>query len=447
MNLLRIWYSNIKIKDLNEETKLNFIIVLSYIYILMAVPYFITNSQMNLSQVPSIVQLLSGLGTLVSIRLFGSYRTTAHMFMAASLFTVSIVVFVYHHFPYTVLFWGPVLAVVSVYIVGLRWGGFWSVVIVLTLIPILLGDPTSFTVGKELIEGTNFRIVAGVTLAMTMASAYMASYLFQRTISRLSDRLAHSNAVLKEQHQMLEQSMKEKQTLVSIVCHDIASPLMIIAHRAGYAKPENVEETRDSLARIRKASDLIASIIDNVRTFEAVQAGKMELALQPISLINIFQNAEFVFKERLAEKNLKLKYEYENPEDLYVIAEESSLSNSVFNNLISNAIKFSEPGADIVVSAKRVKNSVVLEVRDFGIGMPENIAANLFKSNVKTTRKGTSGESGTGFGMPITRAMMEKYGGKIEVQSKDKQSHPDDHGTKFILSFHGEEDEKKQGKP
>ena len=79
------------------------------------------------------------------------------------------------------------------------------------------------------------------------------------------------------------------------------------------------------------------------------------------------------------------------------------------------------------------KDFVVVSVTDTGIGIPDTLLKTLFESNAKTSRLGTSGEKGTGFGLPICKSYMDLYGGKIEVTSKTADEFPDDHGTTFTL--------------
>ena len=223
---------------------------------------------------------------------------------------------------------------------------------------------------------------------------------------------------------------------MAIVCHDIANPLSIIEIAlAAYGAAKNEARKNDLIKRARKASLMIKDIICSVKDFESVVCGKKPLELKPTCLLEIFEQAECVFKERLHQKNLKIRYDYKDPYDLYVMAEKSSLLNSVINNLLSNAIKFSLEGTEILITVEKKEDKISLFVRDYGIGMPESLAKNIFRSDIQTSRLGVSGETGTGFGMPIARAYMKQYGGFIGVLSVEKAESETDHGTLFHLVF------------
>src|SRR5690606_16433531 len=124
--------------------------------------------------------------------------------------------------------------------------------------------------------------------------------------------------------------------------------------------------------------------------------------------------------------------DHESHYGITLMVEPVSFKNQVLGNIISNAIKFSHPGGFITVSAKAVnEETFAVEIKDTGIGMPEHILNTLFDMNKKTSRPGTIGESGTGFGLHIMRSFVEMYGGKVEVASQEGK------GTTFGLFLKG----------
>jgi signal transduction histidine kinase len=88
------------------------------------------------------------------------------------------------------------------------------------------------------------------------------------------------------------------------------------------------------------------------------------------------------------------------------------------NNLISNALKFSEPGTAVTVQASRVNGSVVVSVRDQGQGIPAEELDKLFKPFSKTSVRGTAGEKSTGLGLAICRRIVEGHHGRIWAESE-----------------------------
>jgi signal transduction histidine kinase len=117
------------------------------------------------------------------------------------------------------------------------------------------------------------------------------------------------------------------------------------------------------------------------------------------------------------------------------LAEKSSLTYQVLNNLVSNAIKFSDPGSMIKLTISEENNSIFVQIKDAGVGIPADLLGSIFDPKKQTTRDGTQGEKGTGFGMPIVRSYIERFGAHIQVESKTKQESSQDHGTTVTLKF------------
>jgi signal transduction histidine kinase len=118
-----------------------------------------------------------------------------------------------------------------------------------------------------------------------------------------------------------------------------------------------------------------------------------------------------------------------------ILAEPYSLTSSILGNLLDNAIKFSSPGGTITISATVEAEAVCLSFKDQGIGMPPAVQAHLFDISRTNSRTDTDGQKGSGFSMPLMARLMKKYGGAIEVVSRDIATSPDHHGTEFKIWF------------
>ncbi|NRA46218.1 MAG: ATP-binding protein [Oligoflexales bacterium] len=117
-----------------------------------------------------------------------------------------------------------------------------------------------------------------------------------------------------------------------------------------------------------------------------------------------------------------------------VSAEPVSLLNDVINNLLTNAIKFSYDNGTITVKCYLSQDWKVVEIIDKGMGIPKNLIGKLFDYYKSTSRLGTQGEKGTGFGLPLVKSFMDAYHGCIDVKSTEKGK-GEGHGTTFTLKF------------
>jgi len=234
-----------------------------------------------------------------------------------------------------------------------------------------------------------------------------------------------------QQTQLLLKKQNETQReLLHVLCHDLTNPIGAIESYVEYIQ-EFPHET-DIIQQVQVAARDGMKIIDLTRNLMA--ADEKSMTLYPVNIIESLFQSMAILKVKLDSK--KIRVDIDIPEDLIVMAEDVSLSNTVFNNLMTNAIKFSEPGDVIkIYLEKEDRTTVNMVIQDAGIGIPDDLLESLFDISKSTNRPGTNGEEGTGFGMPLVKKFMEKYGGDIIITSRSNVDFPADHGTRVHLQF------------
>ncbi len=240
--------------------------------------------------------------------------------------------------------------------------------------------------------------------------------------------------ISKQRHEAEKQEIERYslQRLVRLLCHDISNPLSVIflsssrlGATGGNPTPDN---TSAHLQRIVKASTAIREIIDSVRMLERLQltGGRVEVA--PTDLATAIQETESLFQEKLQQKSLRLVKAI--PPDLpLVLAENNILKSSVLANILSNAIKYSEAGATIELSAARNENSVTLSVRDHGVGIPLELMDEFNRRGMIRCRPGTFDEQGTGLGLQLIHGFTTAMGGHMRLLSGNDQKTAGGAGT------------------
>ena len=236
---------------------------------------------------------------------------------------------------------------------------------------------------------------------------------------------------LRQNRTLLIEKNEIQNELIHVLCHDLANPFAAILSFAELIQ-DTPGKSQEFIEFIVTSAINGMNIINLTREIRASE--EKELTLEKLNLQHVIAQSELFLKMKLAEKEITLRNSI--PADIEIIAEEISLINSVINNLLTNAIKFSNTGSTIDISAERVDDaSAKVIIQDRGIGMPERLVADLFDITKKTSRAGTKGEQGTGFGMPLVKRFMEKYGGNISVTSKSISDFADTHGTEICLNF------------
>lgn len=247
---------------------------------------------------------------------------------------------------------------------------------------------------------------------------------------------------------ILEKKNQSIQNLVIILSHDLANHLAIILGRQHHFEKKiasNISGAtlelpvidQEKMKKIFKASHAINQIVSSVRDLFSAELGKQTIDLQKMDLAIIFKDVVDCFNDRLEAKKIKLKCSVANG-PIILKSNKALLTNQVLGNLVSNAIKFSPENAEIILEAHLVENLIQITLTDSGIGIPDKIRNNLFELRASTSRPGTSGESGTGFGLPIVKVNVERLGGEIRVESKSVEEYGTASGTKFILEFPSE---------
>jgi signal transduction histidine kinase len=232
---------------------------------------------------------------------------------------------------------------------------------------------------------------------------------------------------------------EELKSLLRVMSHDLNNPLTVtMAYgRKGLDKTRKAgnNEIAVYFEKIVKASENQFEIIEHIKTMRAIEDGKTSLDIKSIHLDDVLKQAESTFEHRLLEKKIALTYDPDEMKRHHVLAEGTSLNHNVFNNLISNAIKFSPEGTTIDISSASSGDHVTLIVHDHGVGMPQHLLTDIFRTDKPTSRAGTNGEKGTGFGMPVVKAYMHRFGGDIHIDSSTEVESPENHGTKVTLTF------------
>jgi signal transduction histidine kinase len=257
--------------------------------------------------------------------------------------------------------------------------------------------------------------------------------LFQeRTIAEISqqkDELNHLNANLREAEAELARKLDENVRLLRVLSHDIATPIQVIMFML-----TKLEENNPAVVKISNATKVMEEIVTSVREMQATLSGKAQVRREEVNLRELLDKVIDLFEEKLRAKSLKINFLFDD-NNYSVVADRRILANQVVANIISNSIKFSPNGSHIDIAIKRSSDKIQLSIRDYGIGMPASLLAKIFQFDQNTSRKGTGGEKGTGFGMPLMKSYLDLMECPLTVQSWTKEEHADKHGTEFTIEF------------
>lgn len=231
----------------------------------------------------------------------------------------------------------------------------------------------------------------------------------------------------------------EQKALLRVLCHDLVNPIFA-AHSLLDLKLSLGKPIDDSIGRrVANCCKSGLDIITHVREESSLVKTNKQFKSETVQIADAFAEAKSTLNERLEKKNIQFNITVED--GLQIEIKRVVLVHNILNNLLTNAIKFSNEGNPIDITAQKSTQAgqdfCIIQIRDYGIGMPEEILRNVFKDSAKTSRKGTGNEAGTGFGMPLVKRYVEKSGGAITITSNEAQEGgaPRNQGTIVKLTF------------
>ncbi|MBN1598205.1 MAG: hybrid sensor histidine kinase/response regulator [Bacteroidales bacterium] len=233
---------------------------------------------------------------------------------------------------------------------------------------------------------------------------------------------------LRQREIELQETNSTKDTLLSIISHDLKTPFFNIMG-LGEILLNNYDEydkdmIRELIENMVTAAKVSHNLLENLLNWIRVQTGKMKFDPDDLKLSDIIDDNFSLLKSQSDNKEIEfIKFVNDN----IVVNADRNMLNIVLRNLISNAIKYTPRKGKVTVKAEKKGENVILSVMDNGVGIPENKIKTLFKPIDNTSTPGTESEPGTGFGLILTHEFVIKNNGSISVKSKEGE------GTEFRL--------------
>lgn len=230
------------------------------------------------------------------------------------------------------------------------------------------------------------------------------------------------NDVLFNSHKQLLELNAQKDKILSIIGHDLKTPFHQITSLSQILKEDfnslDKDTTIDLIDDILKASENGYKILEEILEWAKTQRDSTVLNPQQINILTLIE--EIIDSLNITAANKRIEFIKVIPEDAVFYADKN-MTTIVFRNLLSNAIKFSHPGGKIILSSTSESRKATISIQDFGVGISPNELTSLLTNTFKTSRQGTLGEKGTGLGLLLSRELIFKNNGSIEVESEPEK--------------------------
>jgi len=291
-----------------------------------------------------------------------------------------------------------------------------------------LGDYSSInaSIWAQVYRKENRLLVLGGVNAATLLSQ-------NETMHQLNHEINNIQRLLIKEKQSLEKTLNQlneanaqlknlnidKDLFISILGHDLKNPFNNILGFSKILTDEieslNKEEITDIANNITISVNITNNLLEEILLWAKTQQGKIPFKPQILDFRDICKNILEVLKSNAITKNIAINYS--SQVEIRIFAD-IDMFKTVLRNLVSNAIKFTNSGGKINISAELNYENVTISVSDNGVGILSDHLSKLFDISEVQSTQGTEGETGTGLGLLLCKEFVEKHGGKIWVDSE-----------------------------
>jgi len=233
------------------------------------------------------------------------------------------------------------------------------------------------------------------------------------SIEDITEQVRHEQA-LRAAKEEAERANQLKAAFLANVTHDLRNPLSSIIGSTELLAREAPPGCQDSIERIERSSRRLLDTINSVLDLSKLEAEAVAPDPEPIDLADEVLGTAEIFRPQAEEQTVTLNTEV--PEDPVPAELDPTMIHRITDNLVGNALKFTDAGGTVVLRLEATDETATIEVEDTGVGIEDDFLPHLFESFAR--EEDATGREGSGLGLPITKRLTELMGGTIEVESE-----------------------------
>ena len=299
---------------------------------------------------------------------------------------------------------------------------------------------------EKVLENTRFRNYLLLAIMVVIVVSFVLGMImfFQRQnstrrlarqkleIEEQKEAIEKANTLLQENNDKLNSISDEKSNLIRMVAHDLKSPLnringlsSVVMLEEGKLSDDQVE----AMSKMKTTSLQLSKLIDKILDVEAIESQQPNADFHSVMIQPLMDEYMEGFKVVAERKNILLVEDYSKNQLMVNI--DANYASQIFENLISNAIKFSPPNTVVQIVVKDIGNNVRIEIQDEGPGLTKKDKSKLFKKFQRLSAQPTGNEDSTGLGLSIVKKYVAAMNGKVWAESMPGE------GSKFIVELDG----------
>lgn len=411
----------------------------SLVALVITLPTFFSNS-LNLLFIRSLTITLIQLGLIWTVLNTNKWKIVAHgsCIVIAALIISNIFVQV-QGVKIISLQWMLLLVLMSYYLLGTKWGIFYSSISLLLMMFYfaIFGKTAMTSISQHINNNFAFNTVFIYNFLLIIFLKYHFFNAFNDTIKQLKIKQAEEkllNEKLIEAVTIAQESVKAKTYFLSTISHELRTPLNGVIGMSNILLMDNPREDQtENLNLLKFSANNLLSLINDVLDINKIESGKIKIEQIPFKFHALIKNIYNGFKSRALEQRLDFSLDLpSNLTAIGVIGDPTRLTQ-ILANLIENALKFTEEGeVKLEIQILEQQNSTItlnFKVKDTGIGIPKDKQNIIFESFSQASTSTTRKYGGTGLGLAIVKNLLELHHSKIQVESEI------DKGTTFSFNI------------
>ena len=233
--------------------------------------------------------------------------------------------------------------------------------------------------------------------------------------------LVAARRIIEEKNEELRKTIAGRDKMYSVIAHDLRSPMasmkMLLNTIMMSVEKDKIDpDIFDMLEMSNKTSEEVFSLLDNLLKWTKSQLGKLTVIPQKLDISGLADGVVEVMNSVAEVKHIKL---IRTDHESFFVYVDIEMIKSILRNLISNAVKFSNPDSEIKVAIKAEDGKVIVSVTDSGKGIKKEDQHKLLKDSTHFTTYGTNSEEGSGLGLLLCRDFARKNGGELWFESEE----------------------------
>jgi signal transduction histidine kinase len=258
-------------------------------------------------------------------------------------------------------------------------------------------------------------------------------FFANRGVTDIRKNLVDQTYELNRKNEHLKAVIYTREKMMSVISHDLRYPIISLNSAMNIFSEQDIDPAfqRELVGDIKKKSDKLLTMIDDLLAWTKAQSEAINCSIEKISIAHFKDYLTDLINLIGASKKIELELDFKfNPATEFILCDKN-LMETVLRNLVSNAIKFSDEGSKLLVSATDKNNKCEISIKDSGKGLTEKQIADIKSGNSFTTM-GTAMEHGHGLGLQLVQEFLKKQNSELEVESSLGE------GSRFYFSvpFH-----------